>query len=352
MNSAEHTRFHRIAGAGLVLVLTGLGIWTLREFLPALVWAAILAIAVWPLYMRTVARTGRSGAVLPLLFTAAIALLFLLPLGLVALELAREARSALTFIEEARKSGIPAPDWLAHLPLGAASAMRWWNQNLSDPGAANDMLQRLGHGSATQAGRQLGSQLLHRVVLFGFTLLALFFLFRDGETLTAQMRRASARAFGPRGERIAAQMIASVHGTVDGLVLVGLGEGFVIGLAYVIAGVPHPVLFGFVTAIAAMVPFGAPVVFGLASLLVLVQGSLIAAVSVFVWGAIVSFVADHFVRPVLIGGTTNLPFLWVLLGILGGVASWGLLGLFLGPALMAALMQLWRDWTAPAADQS
>ncbi len=58
----------------------------------------------------------------------------------------------------------------------------------------------------------------------------------------------------------------------------------------------------------------------------------------------VTFVADHFVRPVLIGGTTRLPFLWVLLGILGGVETWGLLGLFLGPAIMAALMLLWREW--------
>jgi predicted PurR-regulated permease PerM len=57
-----------------------------------------------------------------------------------------------------------------------------------------------------------------------------------------------------------------------------------------------------------------------------------------------AFATDHFVRPVLIGGATKLPFLWVLLGILGGLEVWGLLGLFLGPAIMAALMLLWRDW--------
>lgn len=61
---------------------------------------------------------------------------------------------------------------------------------------------------------------------------------------------------------------------------------------------------------------------------------------------VVSFVADHFIRPVLIGGTTRLPFIWVLLGILGGISVWGLLGLFVGPALMAALILLWREGTA------
>ena len=111
------------------------------------------------------------------------------------------------------------------------------------------------------------------------------------------------------------------------------------------AGVPHPTLFGALTAIAAMVPFGAFLAFGVAALLLLAQGSTTAAIVVFVFGMVVAFVADHAVRPALIGGTTRLPFLWVLLGILGGVETWGLLGLFLGPAIMAALILLWREWT-------
>lgn len=139
-------------------------------------------------------------------------------------------------------------------------------------------------------------------------------------------------------------MISSVHGTVDGLVLVGIGEGFILGVAYVIAGVPHPTLFGLFTAVAAMVPFGAAVAFGIAALVLLVQGSVVSAIVIGVLGMVVTFIADHFVRPVLIGGATRLPFLWVLLGILGGVETWGLLGLFLGPAIMAALMLLWREW--------
>ena len=75
-------------------------------------------------------------------------------------------------------------------------------------------------------------------------------------------------------------------------------------------------------------------------------------VAVFVAGTVVVFVADHFVRPVLIGGAARLPFLWVLLGILGGLESSGLLGLFLGPALMAALITLWREWTALPPDDA
>ena len=90
--------------------------------------------------------------------------------------------------------------------------------------------------------------------------------------------------------------------------------------------------------------------FGIAALILLVQGSVVWAIVLVVLGFVVTFVADHFVRPVLIGGATRLPFLWVLLGILGGVETWGLLGLFLGPAIMAALMLLWREWTGSGED--
>jgi predicted PurR-regulated permease PerM len=97
-----------------------------------------------------------------------------------------------------------------------------------------------------------------------------------------------------------------------------------------------------------VIPFCATVVFGAAALYLAATGSKAAAVAVFGVGVAVVFVADHFVRPVLIGGAVGLRFRGVLLGLLGGVESVGRLGLFLGPAVMAALISLWREWTDPA----
>jgi predicted PurR-regulated permease PerM len=76
----------------------------------------------------------------------------------------------------------------------------------------------------------------------------------------------------------------------------------------------------------------------------MISGKALAAAIIVVAGAFVAFIADHFVRPTLIGGATRLPFIWVLLGILGGITAWGLVGLFIGPAIMAALILLWREW--------
>ncbi len=332
----------------MALLLTGLGVWTLREFIPALVWACILAIAFWPLFARASRRLppGKHNLLLPALFTLVIGGAFIVPLVMAALQAARESHVIFDWVENARHTGIPAPDWLAHLPIGGAQASAWWTDNLADPDAATALLRRIDRTELVGASRQIGANVAHRALLFGFSLTTLFFLFKDGDALTIQLQRASHRAFGPSGERVGRQIIASIHGTVDGLVLVGIGEGLVLGIVYAFAGVPHPTLFGAVTAVAAMIPLAAPIVFGVAALLLVGQDATMAAVAVFATGMIVTFVADHFIRPVLIGGATKLPFLWVLFGILGGVTTWGLLGLFLGPAIMAALILLWREWTS------
>ncbi|MBV8097180.1 MAG: AI-2E family transporter [Acetobacteraceae bacterium] len=340
----------RFARGILGLALFGAGIWTLHEFLPALIWASILAIATWPSYQKACKRWpwDTHHVLVPAIFTAGVALMFILPLAFVAAQLAQEAHAVFGWVERIREAGVPAPDWLAHLPVGSQQLTAWWNRNLASPTAASEFLGRMNRAELMTYTREIGHQVLHRIVLFGFTIITLFFIYRDGSSLKQQLLAASRRAFGPGGESIARQMIDSVHGTVDGLVLVGLGVGLVLGVAYAIAGVPHATLLGAVTAGAAMIPFGAPIVFGFAAFLLLVQQSVIAAIAVFAWGVIVTFVADHFVRPVLIGGATQLPFVWVLLGILGGVESWGFLGLFLGPAIMAALIFLWREYTGHA----
>jgi predicted PurR-regulated permease PerM len=336
----------------MALTFAILGVFTLWRFLDALAWAAIFAIALWPLYCRTRARANASkrGVILPGVFTLAVALIFIVPVGLVGLQLVHEAHAGADWLRDAQAHGIPEPDALRGLPMQHGMVDSWWQQNLADPGSARALLDRATHGHAGNYGRTIGEQVLHRLTLFSFTLLILFFLFKDGETVGAQMRRAARRTFGEGGERVGEQIIASVHGTVNGLVLVGLGEGVLLGVAYAIAGVPHPTVFGALTALAAMIPFAAPIGFCAAGVFLAAKGSMIGALIIVGFGAIVTFTADHFIRPVLIGGATKLPFIWVLLGILGGLEMWGLLGLFLGPAIMAALILLWREWSAPCAD--
>jgi predicted PurR-regulated permease PerM len=102
-------------------------------------------------------------------------------------------------------------------------------------------------------------------------------------------------------------------------------------------------LWAAVTGVLAIIPFGAPLAFCAASALLAYQGATIAAIAVLALGIVVLFVADHFVRPAMIGNATQLPFIAVLLGILGGVETLGLIGLFVGPVVMTLFVTLWHE---------
>jgi predicted PurR-regulated permease PerM len=282
----------------------------------------------------------------PLLVTTGIAVIIIAPLVLLGIAIGRETHVVIGLVTEARHYGLPVPYWLGNLPLIGAPIGDWWRENLSDPAVADELigrnLQRL-----TDAARHYGGEIVHRLALLLFTLLTLFFMFRDGGWLTERLRELSDRLIGLRGERIARHMIAAVHGTVSGLVLVGLAEGIVLGLVYLAAGLPYPASFGAVTGVAAVIPFAAPIVYILLGVYLLAIGNTMGGIVILAVGSIVVFVADHFVRPFLIGGAARLPFLAVLFGILGGLQTMGFVGLFLGPAVLAALIALWREWTEP-----
>ena len=335
-----------IARIILASALGLLGLWVIIGFLPALVWAVVIAVALDPLYLRLRARyPGRFGQMLvPLAITLLVALVVLVPIAIGIAQAAREAHDMATWISAARANGVAPPAWLDHVPVASDTLKHWWQENLATPESATRQISHLSGAAWNDRSRLIGSGVIHRVVIFSFTLITLFFLLRDRDTIVAQAQRAGDRMFGPAGERIGVQAVRSVRGTIDGLVLVGIGEGAVMAIVYVMLGVPHPLLLGALTAVAAMIPFGAALLFGIAALLLLGQDSVGAAIAVVAIGLAVVGVADHFIRPVLIGGATRLPFIWVLIGILGGVETLGLLGLFVGPATMAVLIMMWREY--------
>jgi predicted PurR-regulated permease PerM len=337
-------RAHRIAKASLGVFLALFGVWISASFIPALIWAAVIAIAIDPLYARAELRwPGGRRAWLPTIATILIALLVLAPLTVAVVEAAREARTVIAWLADARANGLAQPEWVQHMPF-AGEISSWWQNNLATPEGTALQLDRVQETLLGGNSAIVGRNLIRRSVVFAFTLIALFFLLRERDSVVDQLKAGGRRVLGHCSDRIGAQLIRSVRGTIDGLVLVGIGEGAVMAIVYLFAGVPHPILLGLLTAVAAMIPFGAALMFAIASLMLIGQGAVGWAVAVFAIGMVVVGIADHFIRPFLIGGSTRLPFLWVLIGILGGVESLGLLGLFVGPATMATLFMLWRDY--------
>ena len=343
------TPFQRIATTVVDLAMVGLAFWVLAGFFGALAWAVVLTIATWPLYERfaKLFDEKRRRSLAPALFTLVVALVFIIPFGVAGVEAFREMRGVIHWIGEAEKTGVQVPSAIESLPMVGAQVASWWNSNLAEPGAITDLMGRTDTGQFARITQEIGIIIARRLSLFLFTALTLFFLFRDGVALAKRFRLLCHRLMGEPGEHLASLTVSAVRSTADGLVLVGLGEGALLGIAYEIVGVPHPALLAAFTALLAMIPFGAPIIFTLASVLLLVNGQIAGAIGLSIFGWIVIGIADHAIRPVLIGGAAKLPFLWVLLGIFGGLETFGLVGLFLGPAIMAALVSLWREWTDP-----
>jgi predicted PurR-regulated permease PerM len=311
----------------------------LWRFLPALAWALVLAIATWPLRQMLV-RRGIGGTGAAALLTLGVVLVLVLPLVGFAVEAARDNGAIVESVREIRQN---APDWLSHLPYVGSSLAEWWKTNVAAPGSGRALVGAGQPNGMFSLTRTVGAEVAHRIVILAFTILALFFLYRDGPLLSDQSYTVADRLFGPAGGRLGKNAVTAVRATVNGLVLVGFAEGALLGAAYKMAGLPHAALLGLATAVLATVPFGAPLVFIGCALFLFAQSQTAAAVALLVFGTIVAFVADHAARPILIGGSTRLPFLWVLLGILGGLETFGLIGLFLGPAIMSVLVAIWRE---------
>lgn len=330
-----------------VLALFAACLFLLHRLLVPIVWACLIAIATWPLHDRLRRRLGRRAEPLSaVLLTGAIIVFLLLPLGYLFYRGLREVPTLVQLWISSREAGLPAPAWIASLPGIGTWAAQQWQESLGEPGALGGYAHALVGGLDLAAGRNLLVVIGHHAMAVFFCVLVLFFLYLGGDALAAQIDAVLARHLGPAGLRTRTLAVLAVRGAVNGLVLVGLGVALMMTVAYALAGVPHPAALGLATGLLGMVPFGAMLVLVCVLLFLLASGAMTTALWLGIFGAVAIFVADHFVRPVFMSGAAKLPLVLVLLGIVGGLETFGVLGLFLGPTLLAVTVVIWRELAA------
>lgn len=336
------------------LFLLALGSWVLHSYLALFAWAMVLAITTWPIYQRLLGRVENQGKATwsALILTLLIAVIILAPLGYGINRILQEAESIGQVLNAAQTSGLSAPEWLETLPIVGSWAKEAWMDALGSAEAAKNSMHWLGTGTAINYTKDFAGQIMRRFFSFFMILVLLFFVYLHGESIGRQVLASTRRFFGDTGLRYAVHAMAAVRATVNGLVLVGIAKGLLLGAAYAIAGLSHPALLGAMTGIFAMIPFAAKLIFGACSVVLIAGGHSAAGIILFIFGMVLTLLADNYVRPALIGNAVKLPFIWTLLGIFGGMENFGLLGLFIGPTLMAVLMSVWRDWVGDMGDPS
>lgn len=338
--AAPPSDIQRAVGLGLFFVLLVGCFVVLRPFLAAILWAAILVVSTWPLYCRLQRLTGRQ-SVAALAMTLGLAALLLVPLVILGARLTENVVQLVAAVRATAESGLPAPpSWLVDFPFGKRLDALWRSYDVEGVRAAIEGNMGLIRDWVLALGANLGQGVLQ----IALSLLTAFFLYRDAPAVLGVLQGAMSKVTGPRAARIAATTRDTINSVVRGLLGTSLIQAILLGFGLVIAGVPGPVFLGFVSFFLSLIPVGLALLWLPAAAWLAMHGDTGWAVFIAIWGAVVGSL-DNVTRPYLMAEGTGLPFLLILLGVIGGALTFGLVGLFLGPILLAIATSLIREWS-------
>lgn len=301
----------------------------LRPFLAPLAWAAIFAAFFFKRYKRLETRFGRTTAAS--LSTLAVTLIIVVPFVLI----------AIAFIQEASQT-IGQADLAANSSKGVARLQQAWvwaqRQRFGRSlGSFEDVMKQATAWLAGVLADRAGGLLRNFLVVLAelvIMLFALFFFFRDGDAIMSRLRRVL--PFEPDfRERRISEAADLVRASINSGLIVALAQGAVGGLAFAALGLGAPVFWGVIMAFFALLPLGPGLVWGPVAIWLLLTGQVGHGIALMVLGAGVIGLIDNILRPVLLSGRTEMNGFLVFISLLGGLSAFGLLGLVLGPIIMA-----------------
>lgn len=319
----------------------------LRPFVSAILWATVLTYTTWPLLLRVEGWLRGRRSLAAFLMTALIAAVMVLPFVVAGITLAENV-SRLEELFRFLQGGLPAeaPEWVRRLPWVGPAAEHAWPGFAQDTGWISKALKAAGLG----AGKWLLTHSLDfgkGIVQLALSVVLVFVFYRDGERVTARIAAGAQRIAGDVSQHLLSVAGNTVRGVVYGIIGTALAQAILAGLGFWVAGVPSSFLLGLLTFLLALIPIGPPLVWIPAAMWLFHADQPGWGVFMVIWGVFVISGVDNLMRPYLISRGSNLPFVIVLLGAIGGVLAFGFIGLFLGPVLLAVGYALVREFTAP-----
>lgn len=337
--------FQRLLLFGLFFILLYLGFDIVKYFIVPVLWACIIAYMTWPLYKRILRVFGENRPTLSaLVMTTLLILVVGLPFTFAIFLLQHEGRNLFFDLQRQLASGhLSVPEIIRELPIVGKEVSRIVQDINANPNAvfSNITVWIQGH---LNYGKFVISEITKNIVKLCFAMMSLFFFYRDGQTIVHQVSSAMEKVIGPRIQHYIDTISETTRAVVYGVGLTAIAQAALAGVSYYVAGVPNPMLLTILTFIMALIPFGPPVAYSAVALWLFSHGQTIEAIGVMAWGVCIVSTADNVIRPLVISGATQIPFLLIMFGVLGGLASFGLVGLFIGPVVLAILLAIWREW--------
>ena len=334
-----------------VLVIAGLivtSLWILKPFLPAAVWAVTLVIATWPLMRQIQARLWGSRALAVTIMTIALLLIFVVPFWLAIGTIVTHSDRVLGWVETITTVHMPPPPpWLQDVPLvGDRLTMAWANLASSE---GPELLQKI----RPYAGR-LTNWFIATVGSFGLVLVQFLLtvaisaiLYAGGERAGSFVTRLGARLAGERGRHAVILAGQAIRGVALGVVVTAFIQSSIGAAALFVTGVPYASILSALLFMLCIAQLGPALVLVPAVIWMYWTGATGAATVLLVL-SIIAIGIDNVLRPVLIRRGVDLPLLLILSGVIGGLMAFGLIGLFLGPTVLAVAYTLLDAWVAEA----
>ena len=328
------------------MVLLGLlCLLVLRPFISAALWAVVLCFTTWPMFLRLEEMLGGRRTLSSLIATLFLAAIIILPVAILGATLADNVSGLVSASQRLIEEGPPnPPDWVASVPLVGSHIADYWNYLDQSSSIRLHELARL-LPAAKSVVVWGGAALAEGIFQIALSLLIAFFFYRDGHAAAAQLHAALHRIAGERGDRLLDLAGATIRAVVYGVLGTALLQGVVGAIGFAVAGVPGAVSLGFITFVLSFLPGGPAIVAAPAAFWLYRQGSLAWAIFMMAWGLMVGTL-DNVVKPLLISRGGSTPMILVMLGVLGGAISFGVIGMFLGPTLVALGYSLFEQWTA------
>jgi predicted PurR-regulated permease PerM len=332
-------------GRLLAAAIVVLSAWIVHGFIEALLAACVTAIASWPLYaafrVRLPHRIGKSAGAA--IFTGAITLFVLAPMVFAGWALVSEAHALLLGLAAADSRGVVLPEGLVNTPVvGPWLAARLPGPQ-AFPGALRVLTEHADPGALLGWVQSIGEFTVRHSLIVGFAILLLALLYQEGSSLARELTRGLREAVGDRAEHYVDVATRAVRASVNSMLVVGLFDGVATALAYASAGAPRALLWAAITGALAAVPFlGYAAVAALAVQLALKGAGSTALLSLLL-GCAVLLCGDKLVRPMVARGGMRLPFVWVLMGSIGGFSVLGLAGLVIGPVVLTLAGEIWEQ---------
>jgi predicted PurR-regulated permease PerM len=229
---------------------------------------------------------------------------------------------------------VAPPAWVERIPFAGSKISEYWLDMAEN---AEPALNRL-KPWFQQAGLWLLKHSLdfaHGIFNLAMSVLIAFFLYRDGEGIIANLRAAFQQISGDYAQHLMDVVKTTVQSVVYGTIGTALAQGLVAGIGFAIAGVPSPVLLGLFTFILGFIPFGPPVIWTIAAIWLFAEGHIGWGIFMVLYGILCISAIDNVIKPYIISRGSKLSFIVTFIGVLGGIATFGFIGVFLGPTLLA-----------------